>query len=300
MKKFALLAISVFVLSCTTEKPDNNLRTDISTISQSAKGTVGIALMNLEDGDTLTYNGSYHSPMQSVFKFPIAMAILNKVDSRMLSLDQQIHISKEQMTPKTWSPIRDKYPDGNIDMSIRDLLGYVVSQSDNVACDVLLQTLGGPKQVENYLHNIGVKDIAIVATEAEMHGAWNVQYNNWCTPQQMMYLLADFYKGKYLSPSSTAFLIKIMTETTTSMKRIRGLLPEGTIVARKSGSGPTNDSGLTSATNDVGIITLPNGKYLVLAAFVSDSKANDSIRDLVIAKIAKAAYDNACSNKKLE
>jgi len=297
MKKFPFLAISVLALSCTTEKPANNLRSDINTISQAAKGKVGIAIMNLEDGDTLTYNGLYHSTMHSVFKFPIAMAVLNKVDSGMLSLDQQIHVSKEQMTPKTWSPMRDKYPDGNIDISIRDLLGYMISQSDNTACEVLLQVLGGPKQVENYIHGIGAKDIAIVATETEMRAAWNVQYNNWCTPQQMMYLLADFYKGKYLSPSSTAFLIKIMTETNTSTKRIKGLLPEGTIVARKSGSGPTNDSGLTSATNDVGVITLPNGKHLVLAAFVSDSKANDSIRDLVIAKIAKVAYDNACSKK---
>jgi beta-lactamase class A len=300
MRKLVLL-LSVFLMSCGTEnKQSNTLRSDISQISQAAQGTVGIALMNLENGDTLTCNGSLHLPMQSVFKFPIAIAVLNKVDSGMLSLDQQIHISKEQMTPKIWSPLRDKFPNGNIDVSIRELISYMVSQSDNVACDALIELAGGPAQIESYLHSLGIKDIAITCNEQVMQSAWNIQYNNWCTPQQMMYILADFYKGKYLSPASTAYLIKVMTETSTSMKRIMGLLPEGTVAARKSGTGGTNKDGLTAATNDVGIITLPNGKHLVIAAFVSDSKANDSVRDLVIARITKAAYDNACNNKPLQ
>jgi beta-lactamase class A len=48
---------------------------------------------------------------------------------------------------------------------------------------------------------------------------------------------------------------------------------------------------VTAATNDVGLVTLPNGGHLALAVFVSDSRANDAVREEVIAKVAKAAWD---------
>ena len=54
-------------------------------------------------------------------------------------------------------------------------------------------------------------------------------------------------------------------------------------------------NGITSATNDIGIITLPDGRHLAVAAFVSDSAANDDTRDAIIARLAKAAWDRAQS-----
>ena len=54
-------------------------------------------------------------------------------------------------------------------------------------------------------------------------------------------------------------------------------------------------NGITSATDDIEIITLPNGTHLAVAAFVSDSAANDDTRDAIIARLAKAAWDRATS-----
>jgi beta-lactamase class A len=66
------------------------------------------------------------------------------------------------------------------------------------------------------------------------------------------------------------------------------------VVAHKTGTGGTQN-GITSATNDIGIITLPNGTHLAVAVFVSDSGANDETRDAIIARLAKAAWDSAQS-----
>ena len=48
---------------------------------------------------------------------------------------------------------------------------------------------------------------------------------------------------------------------------------------------------MTNATNDIGLIALPDGRRLAIAIFVTDSTADDDTRDAVIARIAKAAYD---------
>ena len=82
-----------------------------------------------------------------------------------------------------------------------------------------------------------------------------------------------------------------MTETSTGPHRIKGMLPTDVVVAHKTGTSPTNDAGLSPATNDVGIITLPNGKHLAIAILVSNSTDDEATRDAVIAKIAKAAWD---------
>jgi len=291
MKKLHLpiLLIAILLFPRSIQAQDS-LKNQIIEIAKQSKGIVGVSILGIETRDTLNYNSNSRLVMHSVMKFPIAMAVLNLVDKGKYKLDQKMKLGKGDMHPNTWSPLRDKYPDG-AEVSLSELLGYMVSQSDNNACDFLLKKLGGTQTVLNYLYSLGIKGINIVASEGDMAKAWEVQYTNWCKPVDVMHLLDLFYQGKVLSKNSNDFLYKIMTETTTGTKRIKGLLPSDAIVAHKTGTSPTNDEGLSPATNDVGIITLPNGKHLAIAVLVCNSKADEVTRESVIAQIAKAAWD---------
>jgi beta-lactamase class A len=120
--------------------------------------------------------------MQSTFKFPLAIAVLDLVDKGKYSIDQKIHIKKAQLDQETHSPMRDKRPNEDFDITIGELLSYSVSESDNNACDILFELAGGTKKVNDYIHSLGVKDIAIVATEKEMKAGWDVQYTNYARP----------------------------------------------------------------------------------------------------------------------
>jgi beta-lactamase class A len=84
--------------------------------------------------------------------------------------------------------------------------------------------------------------------------------------------------------------MKVLTESTPGAKRLKGLLPAGTAVAHKTGTSGTQ-GGLTAATNDIGLLTLPNGKHVAIAVFVSDSPTDEATREAVIAKIARAVWD---------
>ena len=191
----------------------------------------------------------------------------------------------------TWSPLQKEYPGGNVTLLLRKILLYTVSQSDNNGCDILLRILGGPKIVNDYIHSIGIKEVSIKASEKEMHKAWGVQFSNWTTPICATKLLLKFYEGKILSQKSDDFLMQIMKETSTGGKRIKGLLPPGTIVAHKTGTSDTNAEGITAAVNDIGIVTLPDGKHFAISVFVSDSKENEEENEKIIADISKAAWD---------
>ena len=280
-------------LSATAFAQRDSLRNVIINISKDAKATVGVSILNVETRDTISYNGRLHLPMQSVMKLPIAITVLHDIDEGKFTLDQKIHIEKADLQPDTYSPLRDKFPEGNIDLSIRELLSDMVSLSDNNACDILLKTIGGPLHVENYMHSFGVKQIAVKASEYQMAQGWDVQFTNWTTPFEMVRLLDIANKPGFLSKDSHAYLWKILQETSTGPKQIKGLLPPGTIVAHKTGRSGTNDQGITAATNDVGMITLPNGQHLIIAIFITNSSVDLPTREDVIARIAKAAWDYA-------
>ena len=249
--------------------------------------------MVLETGEAVSYQADQKFPMQSVYKFPIAMAVLDQVDRGILSLAQVIHVSPADYIPEQgYSPIRKKYPDG-VDLTIRELLKYTIL-SDGSASDILLKTIGGARVADRYISSLGVndEDIAIALPEMIQVANDTIQYQNYATPRAMTQLLKIFYMDSVLSKESRTLLFQDMVNSRTGLGRIKGLLPEGTLVAHKTGTAGTYD-GLTRATNDVGIIVLPNENHLAISVFISDSYASPKDRDLVIANIAKSVFEFA-------
>lgn len=281
-----------FADTCLAQTPTPThakLRDEINAIARSS-GKVGVSIRILETGDTLSYHADARYPMQSVFKFPIAVSVLRAAEKGSLNLDDKVLVTKKDLR-KTVSALLEKYPNGNQKVSIREMLTDMVTLSDNNACDILMRVLGGPQKITADIHGVGVTDMMIVGDETQMSIDWGLQYKNWSKPSAQVQLLSLLYQGKLLSSSGTKLLINLMEHTFVAPKRIRGLLPAGTVIAHRSGTSATDDKGLSPATNDVGVITLPNGKHLAIAIFLSDSYLVDDKRDEVIAKIAKAAFD---------
>ena len=253
----------------------------LQQIAVEARGHVGVSARLIETGETFGLNEREHFPMQSVYKLPIAMAVMHAG----LPLDKPVRITKADLVPPALhSPIRDAHPQGDFDLPLREVLRFAIAESDGTASDVLLRLIGGPARVTAYLRELGIQDLMVATTELEMSREEHVQYRNWSTPDAMVQLLMK------LSPQRDALLMKWLIESTPGPKRIKGMLPAGTIVAHKTGTSLT-DQGLTRATNDVGLITLPDGRHLAIAVFVSDSKADTATREAVIAKAARAAWD---------
>ena len=105
-----------------------------------------------------------------------------------------------------------------------------------------------------------------------------------------MALLRRLSERSPLTEEHTRLLLGWMDDTPRGTARIKGRLPAGTVVMHKAGTSGT-DGGVAHATNDIGLITLPDGRRLAIAVFVTDSRADEAIRESVIARIARAAWD---------
>lgn len=269
------------------------LKENIISAIAKKKADVGVSIMGYDGQDTLSINGDKHLPMQSVFKFHIALAMLSAIDEGRFALNQKITIQKKDLLPGLYSPLRERHPEG-VSLGISEILEYTVSQSDNVGCDVLLTLLGGPQQVEAYFRRHGFNDVEIKINEEVMQNNWDKQFLNWTTPKEATKVLRTFFDNKddLLSPISHDFLLKIMTATSTGKNRIKGKLPPETTVAHKTGwSGTHKTTGITAAVNDIGIVFLPNGKHFFISVLVTNSKENDAINDMIIADVAKVTWD---------
>ncbi|MFC4393498.1 class A beta-lactamase, subclass A2 [Flavobacterium quisquiliarum] len=290
MIKNLFCCLMLSFISLKTAAQTNELRQELKQIIANKNATVGVSIKNIEDKDTLSINGNLKMPLMSVFKFHIALAVLNKVDEGKLSLTQDIFIKKKDLHENTWSPMMEDYPNGNVNLTLDKLLRYSVSHSDNNGCDILINLVGGTKEVQKFINKQGIQDFVIKVNEEQMK-TWEKLYINTTTPLATTELLEKFYKGEILKETTTKYLYQIMIETSRGLTWMKAGLPEGTELAHRTGISGTNDHNLRVAMNDVGIVKLPNGKHLIVSVYLKEITEKREDTEKIIADITKATWN---------
>ncbi len=297
------------------------LTTEVSAIAERARpGVLGVGLMNLESGESWDFNGERRFPMQSVFKAPLGAAVLAEVDAGRLKLEDPVILTEQELSPPK-SPIADAYP-GRRDYTVRDLLVAAVGVSDNTAADVLMKKIGGPGAVTAWLVGKKVEEIRVDRYErqlqpdsvgmASFRPAWKGEQaymaafnsvpaetrrkavaayltdpQDTATPRGALTFLDKLDDGELVSPASKKLLLQMMTETTTGQDRLKAGFPSGSSLAHKTGTART-DQGMNPAFNDIGIVTLPDGRRYAVTVFLSGSTLDAAGNDKIVADVARA------------
>lgn len=269
-----------------------SLETQLKETIKGKRAEIGIAVI-IDGKDTVTVNNNAHYPLMSVFKFHQALAVTGYMNSKKIPLNSKLFIAHSDLKHDTYSPLRDKYPQGNIEMSIAELLKYTLQLSDNNACDILFRYQGGTGAVNQYIQSLGVNDCNITATEEEMHQNLELCYENWSTPLAAAQLLEVFRKKPLFGDEYKYFIYETMVECNTGKDRlVAPLLNEkGVIVGHKTGTGDRNKKGQQIGCNDIGFVLLPNGHVYTIAVFVKDSKETDAINSKIIADVSRIVYE---------
>lgn len=301
-------------------QPYEVLQTRLVGLFRSANsGSLGISLLDMQNGAQWRINGDVSFPMMSVFKVPVAAAVLRLVDQGTISLQQLITISRADLRDGA-SVIRENFRGEQMAFTVQQLLQYSVSRSDNTAVDALIKSVGGPAAVTSFLQSHGVEGMRVEIDEGAMSDllthvgptmptpanetpeakdqrlrrglqAFLVDPRNRSTPDAAVNLLNKLQGGTLLSPSSTRNLLDLMHQQTTP-SRLRAGLPSGVTLADKCGTSTTLN-GVTAAYNDIGIMTWPDGRQVIVAVFLSASKASQSEREKLFREITQAIGEAA-------
>jgi beta-lactamase class A len=257
----------------------------VAAIVEPAGGRVGFAALDLQSGRSIAWQADERFPTQSVFKLPIAIEVLLRADAGRLDLARSVSLEAADARGG---------PRGTLAVpttrTIGELLEAMIIHSDNVACDKLLTLIGGPAAVDARMHKLGIEGITIRFSERQMYEGGGA-VDNTATPHALVNLLAKIARRQLgLSTAGAARLEELLGRVATGQKRLKAELPPGTPVAHKTGTGETR-GGVTDATNDVGLVTLPDGHRFAIAVFVHASPAEEAIRERTIAKLARLAFD---------
>lgn len=283
-----LLFISALLCNlnlCLGQTPE--LKKEIEIIVGGKDLKLGLALYDFSTGKSISINGNDKYPMQSVFKFPIGVALLDCVSRGEFSLSDSVTLTKADLLPDLWSPIRERWPEG-VRLPLVSVMTYMVAHSDNSATDFLIHKIGGVARIQDIVNRLGAKKINIRNTEAEIQGSWSVQFDNWTTPNAMVDFLRLMNDGKLLDKANTAVLWEIMASA--SSGSVNRLVPKTVTFARKTGYSGANSQGVIAAQNDVGIIEFEDGRRVAYAIFLTDSTLGTDAGYDILAQIGKAIW----------
>ena len=298
------------------------LEREMERVSKVAGGVVGASAVHLESGRKVSFHGAEPFPMASTFKIPIAVQLLHRIDAGELKLDQMVELHASDLHPGSGT-LTDLFNKPGVALSMRNLMELMLLISDNSATDILLRLAGGPDAVTARMRAIGINGINVNRSTARLIADWDGVKNlppesQWTpemwrktldavprdeskkaaeafdkdprdtsTPGAMTALLSRIWlhDREVMKPASADLLLDILRRCQTGQTRLKGILPEGTEVAHKTGS-------IGGTTNDVGIVSLPdNTGHVAIAVFVKASDKPVPSRERAIAEIARTVHD---------
>lgn len=291
---FLLVLFVFFHTSCIVSKAEkiHSLKEKLYTIIDTSPGTVGVAFIS--DTDTVTINNSVHYPMMSVFKLHQALAVAKLMDTQGASIDSLIHVSSDELDPDTWSPMLKIYRDPYFDISIRELIEYSLTVSDNNASNLLFKRIVSPSSTDSLIRSTtDDPSFRIMYSEDEMKKKPSLAYQNYSTPLSAASLIRQVFDSNFSNIAAIDTIRKDLATVSTGMDRLGAIIPHHPelFFAHKTGSGYRNDAGELAAHNDVGYFQLPDGRAYALAVFIRDFSGTEAEASEIIAGISQEVYD---------
>ena len=288
---------------------------------QATPGILGAAVLDLQTGALSSVNGNTPLPLQSVFKLPLSIYVMHLAETGVISLEERVTLSQSDLSI-FYSPITEAFAHRQ-SYTIRELVAAAVSDSDNTAADWLLERTGGPKalskffqarglrqfRVDRYERELQPESVGLPASAGQMTDSDAYQRYRASIPIEArtagmqryladprdrmsavdaVRLLAMLNAGRLLNRRHTLELMEILVGTPSGPNRLKAGVPTDVLVYHKTGSS-ADVGALNGATNDIGIIALPDGRRFAVSAFLSGSSRPIEERERLIADVGAAA-----------
>jgi len=297
-----------------------DLTSRLSGLGQGFDGQAGIAVRDLSEGWTASFDGDRLYPQQSVSKLWVALAVLDAVDHGRVALTDTVTIHRDDLSV-FHQPIRARVGPHGYDASVAELLSDAISKSDNAANDILLRLAGGQTAVQALVAEKRVAGVTASPSQRQMQTAtagleWRPEYSfehsfwkdrdrrpleyrraaldeylahpaDGASPVGLVTALDRLRHGALLAPASTDYLMQLLARTETGRSRLKAGLPPGWSLAHKTGTGQVLGD-VATGFNDVGVMTAPDGHAYAVAVMIAQTRAPVADRQALMVEVAQA------------
>ncbi len=279
MKKLIIMIASILLLSaCSTADATTQ---DLKKVEDKYDANVGVYALNTATDKEITFNEDKRFAYASTFKAISSAMLLEKTPHN--ELNKKVHVSKEDIVP--YSPVLEKFI--NKDITIKKLIEATMLYSDNTANNMIIEELGGYKEVSKRLKSLDDKTTKSSRMEPELNNYDLKSNKDTSTPKAFGKTLNKLINDGRLSKENKAFLIDLMINNKSGDTLIKKGAPKNFKVADKSGQAITYAS-----RNDVALV-YPKGesKPIVLVIFTNKEGKTDKPNDKVVSETAKVVLE---------
>lgn len=302
-------------------RPPPGLEPAIHEIWRTFPGRTGIAIRRIDGNWAVSRRGDEFFPQQSVSKTWVALAMLDAVDRGDVSLSDRVRITPDDLT-LFHQPLASRVQrEGQVEMTVAELLNVAITGSDNTANDSLLRHIGGSDIVRRFIERHSLGRIRFGPGERLLQSRiagmeWQQRYSvarnfqvareqvplsirrmaldryvadpdDGASPQAIVDALARLARGELLSPASTRLMLDTMARTRSGPQRLRAGVPAGWSVAHKTGTGQEL-AGTATGYNDIAILTAPDGTRYAVAVMLASTTASIPQRMAMMQSVSRA------------
>ena len=241
------------------------------------RGTSGIFIKDLKFAFEFTHNENELFPSASLAKIPIMAAAFKAEHEGILDLGLEVRLNNSDKMPGAGTL---KSMSAGTVFTFKELLGLMVSISDNTATNMVTRVLG-IEYINDAIKEFGLQNSRLNRRVAD-YDAREIGIENYTTPRDMALILEDMYRGKLVSEDASQDCLDLLLDPR-SRDRIPKYLPENIRAVHKTGL----ERGVC---HDAGIVFDPRGDFLI-CVLTRHSDPNSIPSKNFIARIAKLVYE---------
>jgi len=282
VRSFLLLTF----LAASAVAGENDAATRIAAIEARIGGRIGVAALDTGNTKHVEHRADERFPMCSTFKFLAAAAVMKRVDEKKEKLERFVPYGAKEILE--YAPVtKEHLKDGG--MTLGALCAAAIEQSDNTAGNLLLDAIGGPSGLTNFVRSLGDRVTRLDRIEPELNSAIPGDERDTTTPAAICSDIQRLLLGDALSEASRRQLEDWLQRNETGGPMIRAGVPKNWILGDKTGRGSNG------ATNDIAIMRPPDRAPILLAIYSVGSTATPTDRAAAVAEVAKIVAESFVS-----
>src|SRR5947208_5494433 len=282
VRSFLLLTF----LAASAVAGENDAATRIAAIEARIGGRIGVAVLDTSNDKHLDYRAAERFPMCSTFKFLAAAAVLKRVDEKQEKLERFVPYGTKEILE--YAPVtKEHLKDGG--MALGGLSAAAIEQSDNTAGNLLLNAIGGPSGLSNFVRTFGDRVNRLDRIVPEFNSAIPGDERDTTTAAAICSDMQRLLLGDALSEASRRQLEDWLQRNETGGPMIRAGIPKNWVLGDKTGRGSNG------ATNDIAILRPPDRAPILLAIYSVGSTATPTDRAAAVAEVAESFAESFVS-----
>ena len=280
IKKFVTAgSLLLSLLACASPIKSKGLVDFVAATEKRLDARIGLAVYDYHSGRRWEYNANDRFPITSTFKALACAAVLARVDAGAEDLERVVIVQESDLVP--YAPVTERRLGGQ-GMTLHELCDATMSTSDNVAANLILRSLGGPEGLTGFARRIGDSVTRLDRWETGLNEARPGDPRDTTTPNAMLQNLQRLLFGDVLSTASQRQLADWLAGNKVGGPLIRAGLPEDWRIGDRTGAGGYGSRSV------IAVIWPPGQRAVIVALYITETKASLDKRNAAIAAIAGA------------